>query len=187
MTSALEILPTRGEVAARRADGGGAVSGTTSDKNKTKANPKQKQSLRRPEVYEARMLRRTMSLPEVLLWREIKGNKLGVGFRKQHPIGAYKADFCYADGKLVIEVDGFAHDTGDVAARDERRDAYMSDKGFTVIRFPARDVLNDIGSVLDRIRLALTPLHHASVVPGLSGGLPPATHQTAPTSGEDLA
>jgi very-short-patch-repair endonuclease len=154
-----QILPISGEVAAHRADGGGAAR-------------KQKQSLRRREVYEARTLRKTMTLPEVLLWREIKGNKLGVGFRKQHPIGDYKADFCYAAGKLVIEVDGFAHDTGDVATRDERRNAFMREEGYTVLRVPARDVLEDLGLVLDRIRLALAPLHHF-VVP-------------LPTSGEDL-
>jgi very-short-patch-repair endonuclease len=101
-----------------------------------------------------------MTLPEVLLWRELKASRLGVAFRKQHPIGPYKADFCASCCKLVIEVDGFAHDTPDVALRDEKRDAFMVALGFTVLRIPARDLLEDMGQVLDRIRLALPPLHH---------------------------
>ena len=42
----------------------------------------------------ARTLREAMSLPEVLLWKALKGGKLdGLHFRKQHPQGAYVLDF----------------------------------------------------------------------------------------------
>jgi very-short-patch-repair endonuclease len=42
----------------------------------------------------AKALRRTMSLPEVLLWKAIKGGAIDrLQFRKQHPIGPYVLDF----------------------------------------------------------------------------------------------
>jgi very-short-patch-repair endonuclease len=45
----------------------------------------------------AKALRRTMSLPEVLLWKAIKGGAVDrLHFRKQHPIGPYVLDF-YCD------------------------------------------------------------------------------------------
>jgi very-short-patch-repair endonuclease len=38
----------------------------------------------------AKALRRTMSLPEVLLWKAIKGGAIDrLRFRKQHPVGPY--------------------------------------------------------------------------------------------------
>ncbi|MCW1427695.1 DUF559 domain-containing protein [Novosphingobium sp. JCM 18896] len=37
----------------------------------------------------ARRLRRALSLPEGLLWRELKGRSQGVKLRKQHPVGPY--------------------------------------------------------------------------------------------------
>ncbi len=82
-------------------------------------------SLRRPEIYEARRARRDMSLPEVLLWQRLKGSPQGLRFRKQHPIGAYRADFYCAQSKLVIEVDGIAHDMGDRPAHDATRTATL--------------------------------------------------------------
>ena len=36
------------------------------------------QSLHRPQVYAARKLRREMTLPEVLLWEQLRAQKLGV-------------------------------------------------------------------------------------------------------------
>ena len=116
-----------------------------------------------------------MSLPEVLLWQQLRGQKLGMKFRRQHPIGLYKADFCCLDARLVIEVDGEAHSRGDNPLRDADRDAYFAEKGFAVLRVPARDILGNLEGVLTQIRLeAANPLRQP-------GGLPP------PRAGEDFA
>ena len=118
-------------------------------------------SLRKQAVAEARARRKTMTLPEVLLWNELKADKLGISFRKPHPIGRHKADFCCTSLKLVIEVDGFAHDTFDVAKRDQRRNAIMRRDGWTVLRIPAAEVLRDIDAVLDAIRVTAKPHRQA--------------------------
>ena len=39
----------------------------------------------------ARKLRKEMSLPEVLLWRLLRGQPQGVKFRRQHPSGELSA------------------------------------------------------------------------------------------------
>src|SRR5687768_5663341 len=70
-------------------------------------------SLRKPEVYAARKLRRSMSLPEVLLRQELRGARIGTRVRRQHPLGAYVVDFYLAAARLVIEVDGERHNRGD--------------------------------------------------------------------------
>jgi len=93
----------------------------------------------------AKSLRRQMSLPEVLLWKAIKGRKLnGLAFRKQHPLGPYVLDF-YCDAKrLAVEVDGGSHSFGDRPARDQRRDAWLLANGVTTLRLSASLILDDV-------------------------------------------
>lgn len=101
-----------------------------------------------------------MSLPEVLLWQRLKGKPQGIAFRKQHPVGAYRADFYCAAAKLVIEVDGAAHDMGDRPMRDEARTKWLNGKGYQVIRVSASDVLRDADSAASSILAAAgRPLH----------------------------
>jgi very-short-patch-repair endonuclease len=117
-------------------------------------------SLRRPEVYEARKARREMSLPEVLLWQRLKGSPQGIAFRKQHPIGTYRADFYCAAAKLVIEVDGIAHEMGDRPQRDAERTAWLEEQGYQIIRIPAADVLRNANDAAQSIvSFAASPLH----------------------------
>ena len=93
----------------------------------------------------AKSLRRAMSLPEVLLWRAIKGRQLaGLHFRKQHPIGSYVLDFYCDAARLAVEVDGSDHDFGDRPLRDERRDAWLLRRGVRTLRISALLVLQDV-------------------------------------------
>ncbi len=130
--------------------------------------------MQRPVVYKARRLRREMSLPEVVLWEQLRAGKQGMKFRRQHPIGPYIADFYCSAAKLVLEIDGEAHNRGDRPERDIVRDAAMRKAGYEVLRISAADVLKDIEAVILTIRAAAeSPLHRASTVP-------------LPASGEDL-
>ena len=97
----------------------------------------------------ARRLRRTMSLPEVLLWQALK--RTDVNIRKQHPCGPFVVDFYCAAAKLVIEIEGIVHDMGDRPARDEARFAWLERHGYSVVRIPAADVLKDVGEVAEAI------------------------------------
>ena len=131
--------------------------------------------LQRPQVYAARKLRREMTLPEVLLWEQLRAQKLGLKFRRQHPVGSYVADFCCMTVKLIVEIDGEAHDRGTTPARDAARDAFLSAQGFETVRVTAKDVLENMEGVIAMLRLkADSPLHHAF------GAVP------LPTSGEDF-
>ena len=125
----------------------------------------------RPEVYSARKQRSDMSLPEVLLWEQLRASRLGFKFRRQHPIGPYIADFFCSTALLVIEIDGEAHNRGSRPARDAARDEYMRDRGYAVLRVAAAEVLNEMEAVLIAIRAAaVSPLHRASTVPLPAGG-----------------
>jgi very-short-patch-repair endonuclease len=124
----------------------------------------------------AKRLRADMSLPGVLLWQRLRGKPMGVRFRNQHPIGAYVADFYCASRRLVVEVDGIAHDMGDRPARDARRDEWLRKCGMEVIRVPASDVLRDA----DDVAAGIVALCLDAPPPSAALRLPP------PPKGEDF-
>jgi very-short-patch-repair endonuclease len=123
-------------------------------------------------VRRARKLRRVLTLPEVALWAQLRRRPNGMKFRRQHPAGPYVLEFYCAEARLCIEIDGAAHDMGHIPARDLQRDAMLSAHGITTLRIAARDVLNDLDSVLSHIvneAVSLLPFHH----PASPGGPPP--------------
>lgn len=131
---------------------------------------------RRPETYAARKLRREMSLPEVLLWQQLRGGQAGAKFRRQHPVGGYIADFYCSTHRLIVEVDGAAHDMGDRPGRDLSRSAFLEENGYKVLRIAASDILKDADAVAASIAaMVASPLHHQPE----AGGPPPR-------AGEDM-
>ena len=100
---------------------------------------------------QAARLRRQMSLPEVLLWAELRKRPAGYKFRRQHPAGRYILDFYCAGVKLAIEVDGLAHDMRGRPERDRVRDAWLVGFDVKVLRIPATDILQRLSVVVDQI------------------------------------
>ncbi len=124
----------------------------------------------RPVVYGARKLRRTMTPPEIALWQIFRQRPQGIKFRRQHPIGPYVVDFCCLTARLVVEIDGMVHDRGESPAYDMRRTRFLEERGFTVMRIAASDVLADPVEVASSaVALAESPLHHRAA----PGGPPP--------------
>lgn len=126
-------------------------------------------------IAKARKLRREMTLPEVSLWQELRKRPSGYKFRKQHPAVPFVLDFVCLQARLVIEVDGEAHDRGRVPVRDEARDEWVMAQGFRTLCIPAREVLRGVEAVLAHILAHWQPLHHPTSPAGPSG-----------RSGEDL-
>jgi primosomal protein N' (replication factor Y) len=108
-----------------------------------------------------------MTDAERAVWRHIRQQQTGFRFRRQHPIGAYVADFACLERRLIIGVDGGHH--GD--ASDERRDACLHDRGFSVVRLWNTEVLQNMEGVLQVIleRLA-RPSPHPSLPPRAGEG-----------------
>jgi len=105
----------------------------------------------RDTVKRARKLRSEMSLPETVLWRELRKRPGGHKFRRQHPAGDYVLDFYCAKARLDIEVDGWVHDNAAAAARDRNRSATLRSQSIATTRIPAQRVLEDLDAVVRRI------------------------------------
>jgi very-short-patch-repair endonuclease len=97
-----------------------------------------------------------MSLPEVLLWQELRQRPDGLIFRKQQAAGNDVGDFYCHKSRLIIEVDGETHNRGDQPEYDVKRDAWFTERGIMVLRIPAQFILSDLQSALATIVAAAT-------------------------------
>ena len=102
-------------------------------------------------LQHARALRRTMSPPEIALWLALRQRPGGYKFRKQHPSGPYVADFYCHAARLVVEVDGAAHDFGGRPTRDAARDHWFRARNLAVMRVPAVEIGRDLDAVVRAI------------------------------------
>jgi len=105
----------------------------------------------RDTVKRARKLRSELSLPEGVLWRQLRQRPGGFKFRRQHPAGVYVLDFYCAAARLAIEVDGSVHDSAPAARADAARSHYLRSQGVATLRVPARAILGDLPVAVARI------------------------------------
>jgi very-short-patch-repair endonuclease len=96
----------------------------------------------------ARELRNSSTLGEVLLWKQIKGKQLGIGFHRQVPISHFIVDFYCHEIMLAIEVDGSIHNTIQQKAKDIERQYHLEQLGVRFIRINDADVKKNMDSVI---------------------------------------
>ena len=95
-----------------------------------------------------------MTDAEMRLWSKLRRVRLGARFRRQQPIGPYIVDFYCAAARLVVEVDGDQHSEMQ-RAYDSRRDGWLRDEGYSVLRFWNNEVLANTDGVLTEVTSAL--------------------------------
>ena len=117
-----------------------------------------------------------MTQAEKILWRQLNNNKLGVRFKAQHPIHIFIADFYCHTHKLVIELDETIHNLQ--VDYNKVRTAEMERYGIKVIRFTNEEVLNNIESVITKIKEVLDK-KATPVTKTFNGGFD-ASHQKPP-------
>lgn len=115
------------------------------------------QYLSEGKLRQARELRKNMTNAEDLLWQRLRRNQLGVKFRRQQIIQGFIADFFCESAKLVVEVDGFVHDSVEHKKYDEHRRNVFEARGLREIRFKNDQVINDIDNVIKSVQ-SLLPL-----------------------------
>lgn len=98
-------------------------------------------------LRKARKLRQNMTDTEKKLWTLLRDNQLGVHFRRQVPVGLYIVDFICRKVKLIVELDGSQHYDKKGLLYDSKRDDYLRERGFVVLRFTDREFLTDSQAV----------------------------------------
>jgi len=92
-----------------------------------------------------------ISYPEKIFMDALIRHKIE-GWRYGYQFGIYCFDFAFIELKIDVEIDGGTHLTDKVKRIDERRDLYSKDKGWTVIRFTAKDVKNDVDKCILKLK-----------------------------------
>ncbi|MCF8495808.1 MAG: DUF559 domain-containing protein [Alphaproteobacteria bacterium] len=115
-------------------------------------------------VSNARILRKTMTSAERLLWTRISRRQVGgFKFRRQHPVPPYIGDFVCLERQLIIELDGSQHIEQE--SYDWKRTEYLESHGYRILRFWNKDVMENTEGVLETI------LDHLQNPPPLSSPL----------------
>ena len=104
-------------------------------------------------VETARKLRSNMTRAETLLWSRLRRKRLGVKFRRQHPIAGFVADFACIQRRLIVEVDGDVHDAHE--ERDGTRSEMLIERGWRILRVRNDEVICHLDDVVNRIRSAV--------------------------------
>jgi very-short-patch-repair endonuclease len=96
--------------------------------------------------------RQNETLAEMVLWKFLRGDQLGIHFRRQHIIGEFIADFICLPLRLIIELDGGYHQLPTQQINDAERTDWLESKGFKVIRFSNEEIIGDIEGTINKIR-----------------------------------
>ncbi len=118
---------------------------------------------------------------ERILWQMLRADKTGYHIRRQHIIDEFIVDFVCLKKMLTIEVDGGYHNTPEQKEYDAARTKYLSDNGFTEIRFTNEEVRNNINAVIEKIKNKLDSM------PDSDKGTKNIEGSKVLPSGEDLA
>ena len=96
-----------------------------------------------------------MTRAEEVVWHALRAGRLdGLKFKRQVPIGGYIADFVSFEARLVVELDGPPHDSEEQRLHDRRRDRWLAQQGFRILRFPNELILGSAELALAEIRTA---------------------------------
>ncbi len=98
----------------------------------------------------AQEMRKTPTKAEELVWEELRAKKLGIKFRRQHPLEKFILDFFCIEAQLAIEIDGEIHDAQ--KEYDCFRDEYLRSIQIKTLRFTNEQVLNDLKEVIESIK-----------------------------------
>ena len=86
------------------------------------------------------------------LWVRLRNKQLGgFRFRRQHTVGPYVADFACVDAMLIIECDGEQHGFDEFRAHDAKRDAFLRNEGWMVLRFWNSEIHDNMDGVLEKL------------------------------------
>ena len=86
------------------------------------------------------------------VWQMLRaGRMLGEKFKREYPLDPYTLDFVCLELKLNIEVDGKDHLTEEGKKHDAQRDAFLKERGYSILRIAGFRVTQDPLGVRDEI------------------------------------
>ena len=103
------------------------------------------------KTHTRKILRKSATPQEIILWSRLRRKQLSYKFRRQHSIGKYIVDFYCSEKKLIIELDGWQHRKENNEGYDAERTNFLESLGYKVIRFWNNDINKNIEGVILKI------------------------------------
>jgi len=126
---------------------------------------------RKELLVRARWMRTHPTEAEKRLWTMLRDRRLSAfKFRRQQVIQPFIVDFVCFERRLIVEADGSQHADNE---NDIRRDAFLREHGFQILRFWNNQVLREGDAVMTAI-LASLSMPDPTQTP--AGGPPPPPH-----------
>ena len=84
------------------------------------------------------------SYPEKFFMKVIENEFNDKKYQREFNVGIYSIDFAWIDKKIAIEIDGQQHERfEEYKLRDERKDQFLIESGWKVLRLKWKDFYND--------------------------------------------
>ena len=91
------------------------------------------------------------SYPEIIFENALNSSDIS-GWTYNYQSGMYSYDFAFPDLKIDVEIDGGTHLSEKVIKIDQRRDEYSKSIGWTVLRFTAKEVKENVLECIKRLQ-----------------------------------
>jgi very-short-patch-repair endonuclease len=127
-----------------------SVKKTTTTKVKTNKKSSSSGGPTHKKRMYANLLRRSLTLPEGMLWKRLKPGFAGESWASQAIIRGFIADFFCERKRIVIEIDSSFHNGRE--DYDQKRDEIMREHGIVILRVQATEVMKNISAVLAKIK-----------------------------------
>ena len=121
-------------------------------KNKPRASTHTDRAIYDDIKERAHRMRQNPTPAEAVLWIRLRRKQIsGFHFRRQHPINRFIVDFFCPAARLIIEIDGSAHNDPGQRRYDQDRQQFLEQAGFKVLRFTNEQTLRETDEVIDAI------------------------------------
>jgi very-short-patch-repair endonuclease len=91
------------------------------------------------------------SYPETFFMNVIESHFSDKKYIREYPMGIYSIDFAWPHLKKAIEIDGDQHQRfQEYIDRDIRKDSFINDNGWSILRIRWKDMFNDPKTFIDK-------------------------------------
>lgn len=92
------------------------------------------------------------SYPEKFFRRVIENEIDDKNYRTEYNVGIYSIDFAWVNRMLAFEVDGEQHEKPEYKERDQRKDKFLQERGWKILRLKWKEVSNNPKEEIQKLK-----------------------------------